>query len=29
VMQIILPRVPKKTAVGNGQTADASRHFSM
>jgi len=29
VMHIVLPRVLKKAAVGNGQAADASRHFSM
>ncbi len=29
VMRIMLPRVLKKAAVGNGQAADASRHFSM
>ena len=29
VMQIVLPRVLKKAAVGNGQAADASRHFSI
>ena len=29
VMQILLPRVLKKAAVGNGQAADASRHYSM
>jgi len=29
VMQIILPRVPSKPVVEDGQAADASRHFSM
>jgi len=29
VMKIVLPRVLKKAASGNGQEADASRHFSM
>ncbi len=29
VMQILLPKLLKKAAVGNGQTTDASRHFSM
>jgi signal transduction histidine kinase len=29
VMRIALPRVLKKAPVGNGQAADASRHFSM
>ncbi len=29
VMQIMLPRMLKKPDVGNGHTADASRHFSM
>jgi signal transduction histidine kinase len=29
VMQIVLPRMLKKAAVGNGQAADASRHFSI
>ena len=29
VMHIVLPQVLKKAAVGNGQAADASRHFSM
>jgi signal transduction histidine kinase len=29
VMRIMLPRLLKKAAVGNGQAADASRHYSM
>jgi len=29
VMQIVLPRVPQKAPVGNGRTADASRHFIL
>src|SRR5271166_4065692 len=28
VMQIVVPRVLKQAGVGNGQAADASRHFS-